>query len=465
MARVLIIDDDPMICEALGSVVDGLGHSHLGAETLARGLNILSAGGVDVVFLDVRLPDGSGLEAITSIRNRADAPEVIIITGEGDPDGAELAVRHGAWDYVQKPASIDRMVLPLLRALEYRENNSGVRRGVDLKRDRVIGSSPATATCLEIAASAAENSASVLLTGETGVGKEVFARVIHENSDRANGPFVVVDCASLPPNLVESLLFGHVKGAFTSADRDRSGLVGQADRGTLFLDEVGEMPLEVQRVFLRVLQERRFRPVGSNQEVSSDFRLMAATNRNLDRDVAAAAFRNDLLFRLRTIVLDVPPLRERREDIRDLADHYSREICNRYGVAEKKPAQDMYEALEGYHWPGNVRELINSLERAIVAAGDGPVLYARYLPEEMRVYMARSSVERSMASIKRDDSADLGNGAPPPFEEFRNKAFTTYLTRLMASSCDSVTRACDISGLSRSYLYKLLDKYGVRKKD
>lgn len=464
MARVLIVDDDPMVREALGSVVDGLGHRHMAAETLDQGLKRLSESEVDVVFLDVRLPDGSGLEAITSIRNAASGPEVIIITGEGDPDGAELAIRHGAWDYVQKPASIDRMVLPLLRALEYRENNPGARRGVGLKRDRVIGGSPATSTCLEIAASAAASSASVLLTGETGVGKEVFARVIHENSDRADGPFVVVDCASLPPNLVESVLFGHVKGAFTSADRDRVGLVGQADTGTLFLDEVGEMPLEVQRVFLRVLQERRFRPVGSSREVASDFRLMAATNRNLDRDVAAGSFRNDLLFRLRTIVLDVPPLRERRQDIRELADHYSRELCLQYKVVNKRPAQDMYEALEGYHWPGNVRELISALERSIVAAGDGPVLYARYLPEEMRVYMARSSVERSEAA---DDDAGKTVRAEsvPPFDEFRAKTFKDYLARLMAASDDSVAEACSVSGLSRSYLYKLLDKYGVRKKN
>ena len=235
-----------------------------------------------MVFLDVRMPDGDGLAMLPLIQAARSAPEIIIMTGFGNASGAELAITSGAWDYIEKGSSVKEITLSLVRALEYRKqkrSSNSTRNVVMLKRDAIIGISPAIKACLEQVAQAAECDASVLVTGETGSGKELFARAIHENSRRAPKPFVVVDCAALPDTLVESLLFGHEKGAFTGAEQSRSGLVAQANGGTLFLDEVGELPLSMQKAFLRVLQEHRFRPVGSHREVCSDFRLVAATNR------------------------------------------------------------------------------------------------------------------------------------------------------------------------------------------
>jgi DNA-binding NtrC family response regulator len=269
----------------------------------------------DVIFLDVRLPDGIGLDAIQKIKANSSAPEVVIITGEGDPNGAELAIQYGAWDYIEKPPSVQSVILPLVRALQYRTEKKDAQKPLMIKRDNIIGNSPQLLRSLKKLARAAQSQASVLIEGETGTGKELFAMAIHQSSSRSGKNFVVVDCAALPETLVESVLFGHAKGAFTGADQAKEGLVKQADQGTLFLDEIGELPLSLQKAFLRVLQEQRFRPIGGGSEVNSDFRLIAATNRDLDRMVQEKQFRQDLLFRIRSLVITLPPLRERPEDI------------------------------------------------------------------------------------------------------------------------------------------------------
>jgi two-component system NtrC family response regulator len=261
MARVLIIDDDELICEMLSFMVEDMGHSASSATTLKTGFEKASSENFDVIFLDIKMPDGSGLHLLPRIRELPLHPEVIIITGSGDADGAELAIKNGAWDYIQKSSSTKEMLLPFVRALQYREEKNARKPPTALKLNGVIGRSPTMKVCLDLLAQAAQSEVNVLLTGETGTGKEVFARAIHENSMRAENNFVVVDCTALPATLVESVLFGHEKGAFTGADRAQVGLVRQAHAGTLFLDEIGELPLAVQKAFLRVLQEHRFRPV------------------------------------------------------------------------------------------------------------------------------------------------------------------------------------------------------------
>jgi two-component system, NtrC family, response regulator len=323
MARILIVDDDEMTCETLLSLIRSQGHQVDGASRLKQGYRQLMKNSYDLVFLDVNLPDGNGIEAVTAFRNTPSFPEVVIITGEGDPDGAELALKSGSWDYVCKPFSLEEIRLPLVRALQYRKEKSSGKAPLALRRTGIIGSSPETNTCLDLVAKAAHTNNNVLITGETGTGKELFARAIHENSSRSNRPFVVIDCAALPESLVESTLFGHEKGAFTGADRSREGLIKEADGGTLLLDEIGELPLAQQGAFLRVLQERRFRPVGSRADVFSDFRLIAATNRSIGRMVQAGTFREDLLFRLRSTSIDLPPLRNRLRE-------YSR--FKKYGI-------------------------------------------------------------------------------------------------------------------------------------
>jgi len=335
MGKVLIIDDDQMFCEMLSDMVTDMGHGVKVAHSLSQGLADALSGPFDVVFLDVRMPDGSGLSALPKIRELSDAPEVIIITGAGDPDGAELAIVNGAWDYIEKQSSIKRMTLPLVRALQYREEKKAKKPLVALKLEGIVGHSPKMRECYDLLAQAADSDANVLIYGETGTGKELFARAIHNNSGRAGKNFVVVDCAALTESLVESALFGYEKGAFTGADKAQVGLIKQADGGTLFLDEVGELPIIMQKAFLRVLQEKRFRPLGARQEVESNFRLVAATNRHLDRLVEEGGFRQDLLFRLRTLSLNLPPLWERLEDVKDLVLFHTGKLCESYGIAQK----------------------------------------------------------------------------------------------------------------------------------
>jgi two-component system NtrC family response regulator len=257
MATILIIDDDHLMSETMTRMVRRLGHETLSGATLAEGLALAASHECDVVFLDVRLPDGNGLDALPRIDALPCHPEVIIMTGFGDPNGAELAIKSGAWDYIEKSSSVKEITLSLERALQYRQQKNAVtqnRTVAALKRSQIIGNSPKLNACLDLVAQAAGSDVNVFITGETGTGKELFARAVHENSQRARGNFVVVDCTALPETLVESLLFGHEKGSFTGAEKSRDGLVRQAHCGTLFLDEVGELPLPLQKAFLRVLQ-------------------------------------------------------------------------------------------------------------------------------------------------------------------------------------------------------------------
>ena len=373
MKSVCIIDDDPEIRDTIASLTRKLRLSSEAAPTLSAGLELLARESFDVLFLDVRLPDGNGLAALPAIKRLPDAPEVIILTGLGDPDGAELAIQEGVWDYLVKPSPLGQIMLTLQRALRYREEKRCDRAPVSLSLEGCVAASPRMRPCLDQVAHAAWSSAAVLVTGETGTGKELFARLIHANSSRAKGPFVTVDCAALTETLVESTLFGHVKGAFTGADADRVGLARLADGGTLFLDEVGEMPVSLQKTFLRVLHEKRFRPVGGTVEIQSDFRLIAATNRDLEPMIERGEFRRDLYFRLKTIALPLPPLRARPEDIKPLTLAIVDRLCAAYGLPAKGFDAEFLSSLEAHDWPGNVRELQNVLEQAFVPrAGKKP---------------------------------------------------------------------------------------------
>jgi two-component system, NtrC family, response regulator len=458
MAKVLIVDDDEMICEMIVTMVEEMGHEVECAGMIRDAIELSSKKSFDIAFLDIHMPDGNGLDLLPKIRELPDAPEVIIITGLGDPDGAEIAIKKGAWDYIQKSSSIKEMMLPFIRALQYREEKSR-KPSVALKFSGVMGTSHRMKTCLDLLAEAANSEANVLITGETGTGKEVFAQAIHENNRRSNKNFVVVDCTALPPTLVESVLFGYEKGAFTGAEATQDGLIRQAHGGTLFLDEIGELPQNIQKAFLRVLQEHRFRPVGGKREVESDFRLVAATHQNLDAMVESGDFRMDLLFRLRTLSIELPPLRERKEDIRELAIHHMVRLCERYGIGTKGFSPEFFSVLESYDWPGNVRELVNAVERAIAVAPLEPTLFPRHLPTDIRAKIARLSVTREPA-LKVADPQDE-NGKMVSLDEYREATERTYLQSLMASVRGNVREACQVSGLSRSRLYALLKQYNI----
>lgn len=502
MAKVLIIDDDLEMCTMLCDLVNHVDHEAAYAQTLAEGLRLALSGGFDVVFLDVRMPDGNGLEAMKDILAVDFPPEIIVMTGMGDSDGAERAIRNGAWDYIQKPLSPKKIIQPLNRVLQYRDNIRTANRPVrNLKRSGIVGESHQIQECLNTVAKASQSTSNVLILGETGTGKELFARAIHANSNRSRHRFVVVDCASLPENLVESALFGHEKGSFTGADKATDGLVGLANGGTLFLDEVGEMNLNLQKSFLRVLQERRYRPVGGKKEVESDFRLVAATNRDLTEMVKQGLFREDLLYRLNAISLSLPPLRERLEDLPDLVKQFSTKIYTSLGLKPKPFYQDFFAALSGYHWPGNVRELVNILESSISDAYYEPELFPKHLPERIRITMARSSVssaapaqgEMAVETPSIFESEVVPAGAPIPhpvksatppviqpsvaeddeplgrhlstYKTYRetvlNRAEKRYLQKLMKITRGNIKEACAISDLGRTRLYTLLKKHGV----
>ena len=466
MAKVLIIDDDKGMSYTLSSLVEHMGHDVICNYKLEDGMNSASTGVFDVVFLDVQMPDGNGLDALPVIRETPSKPEVIIITAFGDPDGAEIAIKNGAWDYIQKPSSIKEMSLPFVRALQYREEKLARKPLMALKRDAIVGNSPQLRTCLDLLAQAANSDANILITGETGTGKELFSRAIHENSARSHNNFVVVDCAALPGPLVESILFGHEKGAFTGADKAREGLIKQADGGTLFLDEVGELPLSIQKAFLRFLEERRFRVLGAKREIESDFRLVASTNRELDHMVKVDKFRKDLLFRLRAFNIELPPLRNHKKDIKELAMFYVAKFCERYEVGIKGFSPEFFDILETYEWPGNVRELVNTMERVLAAAQYEPTLFPRHLPTYLRTQLARDSIQKELAPTP---PANQGITEPQKtFQKLRDYRETTiarlkedYLIDLIKNTEGNIDNALKVSGLHRSRFYELLKKYNI----
>ncbi len=478
MAKILIIDDDAQLCETMQSLTSRLNHECQSAQTLHEGLQALKNDDYDLVFLDVRLPDGNGLDVLQDIKGARSQPEVVILTGQGDPDGAELAIQRGVWDYLIKPSPIKQTKLTLTRALTYREEKQNKSNVVALNLENVIGRSAKMKACFDLIAQGAPSDSNVLITGETGTGKELFARTFHNNSPRAKGPFVVVDCASLTESLVESTLFGHKKGAFTGAQEDRDGLVKLAHGGTLFLDEIGELPLSIQKAFLRVLQERRFRPVGETKEVQSDFRLIAATNKDLAALVESGEFRQDLLFRLKTMHLDLPPLRERPEDIKPLAMYFLDKMCEEHKLPTKGYDADFFATLAAYGWPGNVRELFNVLERAFVAAGEEQTLYAMHLPQDIRIKVTKATLRQSCQNNSSESQGamegakDLTSGPSgpqdgvfpsplPPLKEFRALMERRYLEHLIRMTEADIKEILEISGLSRSHFYAMVKKHGI----
>ena len=388
MAKILVIDDERAIRNTLKEILEFEGYSVEVAENGRLGLEQAVAGTYDLIFTDIKMPEMDGIEFLHAYRQgmqqhgHEEVP-VVVITGHGSVDTAVEALRGGAFDFIQKPLDLNRLLVTTKHALEHKtlvQETKVLRKKVG-KRNQMIGESSAIERVRTIIDKVAPTEARVLITGSNGTGKEVVAHLIHENSQRAKGPMVEVNCAAIPSELIESELFGHMKGSFTGAVKDRAGKFEQADGGTLFLDEIGDMSLSAQTKVLRALQESEITRVGSDKAIKVNVRVLAATNKNLKQEIEKGNFREDLYHRLSVILIHVPDLKDRKEDIPLLVNHFIQLICAEQGWKNKSIGEDAIQALQQHHWPGNIRELRNVVERLIILSGD--VITA----EDVNLYM------------------------------------------------------------------------------
>jgi two-component system response regulator HydG len=445
---VLIIDDESAIVDTLRILLKNEGFAAHVAFGGKQGLDQISAIRPDIIISDIRMPAVGGLDVLSASKAQDPDVPVILMTAQASLQSAISAVNDGAFHYVQKPFQNDALVAIVRRAAETRQlktENRALKREIR-RRDvagRPIGSNRAWLDVLNIAETVATSDSTVLLQGESGTGKGVVARYIHELSNRSAGPFVSINCGALPESLLESELFGHVKGSFTGAVKDKAGMFSSAEKGSFFLDEIGETTAATQVKLLRVLQHREVIPVGATEAIPIDTRLIAATNRNLDDEIARGNFRSDLFYRLNVISIEIPPLRERREDIPLLAEAFLAEIAQKRGEEKKKLSPEAAEQLQEYSWPGNVRELENAIERAVILASNGTVLPAA-LPDKVR--------QRKSERLVADRPA-----ANPSLDAIER----AYIMWVLGSEGRNKSRAAEVLGIDPSTLHRKLCKFGI----
>jgi DNA-binding NtrC family response regulator len=444
--RVLIIDDDHSMCDVLDAELKGRGFDATATTSPEDALRRLSEGDFDVILTDINMHSMSGVDLCRQIVESREQVPVVVMTAYGTMDTAISAIRAGAYDFVTKPFEMEDIALTIERAAKHgalKQEVKRLRHAVDesQKFDDILGTSSAMSRMYELVARVAESETTVLITGESGAGKELVAKALHQRSSRKEGPFVAINCAAMPEPLLESELFGHVRGAFTDARSARQGLFIKASKGTLFLDEIGEMPPGMQAKLLRALQERTVRPVGGDQELPFDARIVAATNRDLETEVAERRFREDLFYRINVVRVHVPPLRARGNDILLLAQHFLRRYQNGAPrvVGIKNGAADK---LLSYPWPGNVRELQNCIERAVALAQFDHV-GVDDLPDRVREFKG------SHIAIESRDPAEL-----LPMEEVEHR----YILRVLEAVGGNKTLAAQVLGFDRRTLYRKLDR-------
>ncbi|HSA94324.1 MAG TPA: sigma-54 dependent transcriptional regulator [Terriglobales bacterium] len=447
--QVLIVDDEPAVREGCREVAEGLGFRVSVADGATAAYRILESESIDLCLLDLRLPGASGLEVLQEIRRRRPEAEVVVITGYATVQSAVEAMKLGACDYVAKPFHVDELRLLLervARQIRLSTENRVLREKVRNRKGfaGMVGHSREMEKLYRIISKVASSTHPVLIQGESGTGKELVARSIHFSGSYRDKPFIPVDCGALVPTLIESELFGYVKGAFTGATRTKEGLLAIADRGTVFLDEIAELPVDLQAKLLRALQEKEIRPVGSTRRVPIQVRILAATNRDLEAAVQQGTFRKDLYFRLNVVNLRIPPLRERREDIPLLVGHFLERLARSTGT-ERTLADDALERMMSYDWPGNVRELENSIERAW-ALSSGPVLHTSDLPTTLQ----------GISALAAGASADHGIVS---LQELEKRAILEALQRLNGDKL----LAARLLGIGKTTLYRKLKEYGVQE--
>ncbi len=372
MAKILVIDDERSIRNTLQEILEYESHEVVLAEDGIKGLELLTKSKFDVVMCDIKMPEMDGQEVLKRIVELYPDQTVVMISGHGDIDTAVDSIKHGAFDFLAKPLDLNRILITIKNALEKTDlvqEAKVLKRKVSKSFD-IVGESEAITKVKDIIDKVAPTDARVLITGENGTGKELVARWLHEKSERKPNPFIEVNCAAIPSELIESELFGHEKGAFTSAHKQRKGKFEQANGGTLFLDEIGDMSLSAQAKVLRALQENKVSRVGSDKDIKVNVRVVAATNKDIATEISKGNFREDLYHRLSVILIKVPPLRERKGDIKLLSDHFVKLVCKEHGVKQKKISEKAVKELEKQHWSGNIREFRNVIERLIILSND-----------------------------------------------------------------------------------------------
>ena len=445
MAKILIIDDEASIRTTLAHILEDEGHRTVLCESGEEAITQFAREEYDLAILDLWLPGIDGMIVLDRIK-AAGGPPVIVISGHGNVDSAVRATRLGAYDFLEKPLSLERILLTVNHALADRKLREQVR---DLKTrysldELLIGESEAMKKLEEQIGSAAPSTSRVLISGENGSGKEVVARTLHRLSLRADLPFIDVNCAAIPEELIESELFGHRKGAFTGAIDDRKGKFELADGGTLFLDEIGDMSLKTQAKVLRVLQEQTFQRVGGQQTIKVDVRVIAATNKDLESEIGSGSFRSDLFYRLNVVPIEVPPLRARGDDIVLLAEHFLRRFSAESGAPRKKLSSGAASKLRGYSWPGNVRELRNVIER-------------------LAILLPADTIEAEDFHLgARTDVSTTAIGPHLTLKEARAEFEKQYILSRLREFAGNISRTADALGMERSNLHRKLHAYGIR---
>ena len=451
--RILVVDDEQGIRGALGQLLEYEGYDVRTAANAVDGLAEYERFKPHLVFMDVKMAGIDGIEALKQLRQKDPAATVVMISGHATIQTAVEATQLGAYDILEKPLDTDRILVLLRNALSHldlSEENARLKETIE-SRYEIVGRSYAIRALIDRIEKVAATPARVLITGENGTGKELVARAVHRQSTRAKKPFVEVNCAAIPSELIESELFGHMKGSFTGAVQDRAGKFEQADGGTLFLDEIGDMSLNAQAKVLRVLQDNVLTRIGGSKPIQVDVRVLAATNKNLEEEIATGRFREDLYYRLNVVPLAVPPLRERRDDIPGLIAHFINTLSAREGVSPRTIAPEAVQRLQGLDWPGNVRELRNTIERLLILAS-GPRI-------------TEADVDR-LVGRRAGDGASLGNLLEvQTFEEFKHAAERAFLVAKLRQFDWNVSETARALDMPRSNLYKKIERYGLTREN
>jgi two-component system nitrogen regulation response regulator NtrX len=454
-SRILVIDDDAGVRDSLRRTLEYEGYDYASAATGQEGIALVEREAPDVVLLDIKMPGMDGLDVLTRLRAMNESLPVIIISGHGTTTTAVEAIKKGALDFLDKPfESTDRLLVTINNALEHgrlRDENRSLKRAVEV-RHQMIGDSSGLKQVMAAVGRAAPTNATVLIQGESGVGKELVARTIHRNSLRGRERFVQVNCAAIPEELIESELFGHEKGSFTGATEKQVGKFEQADRGTIFLDEVGDMSPKTQAKVLRVLQEGEVERLGSARTIKVDVRVIAATNKNLEEEIEKGHFREDLYFRLAVIPIQVPPLRDRPEDIPLLVRHYLDYFARENNVRPKRISQGALETMQRFRWKGNIRELSNTVERLMIMTA-GETIDVSDLPDIVR---SGAGASRNAGGASEGEASRAGT-----LREFKDSTERAYLVSKLRENGWNISKTAEVIDTPRSNLYKKLEQYQI----